>query len=45
MKLYYAPEKRYKLVLLNENEVILVNEIRKSKNLGPIFEYIEWSKY
>jgi len=39
MKLYYAPEQRSKLVPLTKTEVELVNQIRKSKGLGPIFEY------
>lgn len=45
MKLYYAPEKRNKLVPLTDKEFELVNQIRAFKNLGPIFEYINWSKY
>ncbi len=45
MKLYYAPEKRSKLVPLTDKEVELVNLIRKSKGLSPIMQYIDWSKY
>jgi len=45
MILYYAPEKRNKLVPLTTKEVELVNLIRQSKGLGPVMKYIDWSNY
>lgn len=35
----HVRENRKKLVPLTDAEVELVNEIRKSKGLGPIFQY------
>lgn len=45
MKLYYDPIKYKKLVPLTDKEVELVNQIRELKGLGPVREYIDWSKY
>lgn len=43
MNLYYVAEKRNKLVPLTDEEFELVNLIRASKGLGPVFQYYSWS--